>query len=180
MADAIRVLVPVPLPYVVVPTTLTILALQIWGSYPLIRSVFRWLALTLLAYAGSAVLARPDLWPVIRGTLLPQIRFDREFLSLVVAVIGTTLSAYLYTWQSNQEVEDEIAAGRTRLEQRKGATRAELRHARWDIVAGMFFSNLVMYFIILSTASTLHQAGRTDITSAAEAAEALRPLAGRG
>jgi Mn2+/Fe2+ NRAMP family transporter len=180
MADAIRVLAPVPLPWIVVPTTLAILALQIWGSYPLIRSVFRWLALTLLAYAGSAVLARPDLWPVIKGTLLPQIRFDREFLSLVVAVIGTTLSAYLYTWQSNEEVEDEIAMGRTRLKDRKGATDAELRHARLDIMAGMFFSNLVMYFIILSTASTLHQAGRTDISSAAEAAEALRPLAGRG
>jgi NRAMP (natural resistance-associated macrophage protein)-like metal ion transporter len=178
MAAAIGVLVPVPLPFIIVPVTLSIFALQVWGSYTLIRNVFRWLALTLLAYVGAAVLARPDLSAVIKGTLVPTVRFDREFLSLLVAVIGTTLSAYLYTWQSNQEVEEEIAKGRRRLWQRKGATDEELEETKWDVVSGMFFSNVVMYFIILSTASTLFRAGKTDINTAAEAAEALRPLAG--
>ena len=178
MAAAINLFVPVPLPWIVIPTTMAILVLQVWGSYTLIRNIFRWLALVLLAYIGSAVLARPD-WPaVIRGTLIPKIQFTQEFLSLLVAVIGTTLSAYLYTWQSNQEVEEEIAQGRTQLRQRKGATDEELRQTRWDVVTGMFFSNLVMYFIILSTASTLYKTGRNDIDSAAQAAEALRPLAG--
>jgi NRAMP (natural resistance-associated macrophage protein)-like metal ion transporter len=178
MSAAIAVLLPVPLPLIIIPVTLAIFALQVWGSYTLIRNIFRWLALTLLAYVGSAILAKPDLMEVIRGTLIPSIRFDAKFLSLLVAVIGTTLSAYLYTWQSNQEVEEEIAMGRRRLVDRKGATRKELKETRKDIVTGMFFSNVVMYFIILSTASTLFKTGPTEINTAAEAAEALRPLAG--
>ncbi|HEY0730717.1 MAG TPA: divalent metal cation transporter, partial [Pyrinomonadaceae bacterium] len=144
----------------------------------MIRNIFRWLALTLLAYVGAAILAKPDLMEVIRGTLIPTIRFDQQFLSLLVAVIGTTLSAYLYTWQSNQEVEEEIAMDRRRLVDRQGATHQELKATRKDVITGMFFSNLMMYFIILSTASTLFKTGATEINTAAEAAEALRPLAG--
>jgi Mn2+/Fe2+ NRAMP family transporter len=178
MSAAIAVLVPVPLPLIIIPVTVAIFALQVWGSYTLIRNIFRWLALTLLAYVGAAILAKPDLLEVIKGTLIPSIRFDQQFLSLLVAVIGTTLSAYLYTWQSNQEVEEEIAMGRRRLVDRKGATRKELQATRRDVIAGMFFSNVVMYFIILSTASTLFKTGATEINTAAEAAEALRPLAG--
>ena len=178
MAAAINLFVPIPVPWIVVPTALSILALQIWGSYTLIRNIFRWLALVLLAYIGSALLAKPELGPVLRGTFIPTIQFTQEFLSILVAVIGTTLSAYLYTWQSNQEVEEEIAMGRKRLWQRKGATDEELRQTRWDVLSGMFFSNIVMYFIILSTASTLYKADKKDIENAAQAAEALRPLAG--
>ena len=178
MAAAIAVLVPVPIPLIIITVTLAIFALQVWGSYELIRNVFRWLALTLLAYVGSAIIAKPALAEVIRGTLIPTIRFDAKFLSLLVAVIGTTLSAYLYTWQSNQEVEEEIAMGRRRLAQRKGATKKELKATKTDVISGMFFSNVVMYFIVLSTASTLFKAGKTEINTAAEAAEALRPLAG--
>ena len=178
MAAALAVFVPLPLPFIIVPVTAAIFALQVWGSYELIRNVFRWLALSLLAYVGAAILAKPDLLEVIKGTLIPTIRFDAQFLSLLVAVIGTTLSAYLYTWQSNQEVEEEIAMGRRRLVQRQGATKKELKATRADVVTGMFFSNLVMYFIILSTASTLFKSGATEINSAAEAAQALRPLAG--
>jgi Mn2+/Fe2+ NRAMP family transporter len=95
--------------------------------------------LTLLAYAGAAILAKPgNLRQVLLGTIVPRIRFDAQFLSLLVAVIGTTLSAYLYTWQSNQEVEEEIAMGRRRLSQRKGATKRELKETRLDVVSGMF------------------------------------------
>lgn len=178
MAAALNLLVPIPIPWIVVIVAVALLALQLWGSYVLIRNIFRWLALSLLAYVGSAILARPDPTSVLRGTLVPTLHFDRNSLSLLVAVIGTTLSAYLYTWQSNEEVEEEIAMGRTRLSQRRGATDAELRRTRWDVVGGMFFSNLVMYFIVLSTAATLFVTGKTDISSAAQAAEALRPLAG--
>src|SRR5215208_6456660 len=156
-AAAIGVLAPgVPMPVVVVPTTAAILALQVCGSYVLIRKIFRWLALVLLAYVAAAFMADPD-WPTVwRGTLIPTLQFNQEFLSLLVAVIGTTLSAYLYTWQSNEEVEEEIAMGRTRLSQRKGTTPQELTSTKWDIAMGMLFSNIIMYFIILSTASTLH------------------------
>ena len=178
MSAAIAVLLPLPLPLIIIPVTIAIFVLQVWGSYELIRTIFRWLALTLLAYVGSAILAKPALLEVIKGTLIPTIRFDQKFLSLLVAVIGTTLSAYLYTWQSNQEVEEEIAMGRRRLAQRLGATRKELKETKTDVISGMFFSNIVMYFIILSTASTLFKTGRTEINTAAQAAEALRPLAG--
>jgi Mn2+/Fe2+ NRAMP family transporter len=179
MAAAVGVVGPdVPSSYIAVPVAAAILALQVWGSYTLIRKIFRWLALVLLAYIGAALMSEPD-WPaVLRGTLIPTIQFNQEFLSLLVAVIGTTLSAYLYTWQSNEEVEEEIAMGRRHLHQRRGATRDELRQSRWDIAMGMLFSNIIMYFIILSTASTLHKAGRTDISTAAQAAEALKPVAG--
>lgn len=95
MAAALNVIVPVPIGGIVVGIALTILALQIWGSYTLIRSIFRWLALALLAYAGAAFLAKPELWPVVNGTFIPHIRFDKDSLSILVAIIGTTLSAYL-------------------------------------------------------------------------------------
>ena len=178
MAAAINVLVPIPIGWIIVPVTGMILALQIWGSYTLIRNIFRWLALSLLAYVGSAIVAKPDLIETLRGTFIPTVQFNREFLSILVAIIGTSLSAYLYTWQSNEEVEEEIAKGKTELSQRQGASRRELKRTSWDIVSGMFFSNVVMYFIILCTGATLFKAGKHDINSAAEAAQALHPLAG--
>ena len=106
--------------------------------------MFRWLSLVLFAYVAAALLAKPDLRAVFRGTFVPTIQFNREFLSLLVAVIGTSLSAYLYTWRSNQEVEEEIAMGRRRLDDRIGATKSELRHTRRDVMMGMVFSNVVM------------------------------------
>ncbi|MGC2209254.1 MAG: Nramp family divalent metal transporter [Candidatus Korobacteraceae bacterium] len=178
MAAALNLLVPVPIGGLVAAITLTILGLQIWGSYRLIRDVFRWLALALLAYIGSAFLAKPELLPTLRGTLIPTIEFNKEFLAMMVAVIGTTLSAYLYSWQSNQDVEENISMGRRRLTDRMGTTKEELHHSVRDVGLGMLFSNIVMYFIILSTASTLFKAGQHDINTAAGAAQALRPLAG--
>ena len=177
-AAALNLLVPVPIGVIVVVTGLVILALQIWGSYTFLKNVFRILALALLAYIGSALLARPEAATVLRGSFIPTVRFDKDFLTMIVAVIGTSLSAYLYTWQSNEEVEEKIAAGKRRLWQRKGTSRSELKQSMWDIIFGMFFSNTVMYFIILSTATTLFRTGKTDINTAAEAAQALRPLAG--
>lgn len=178
MAAAINLFVPLPIPLLVAIIAAIILGLQLFGSYTLIRSIFRWLALTLFAYAGAAILAKPDVITTLRATLIPTIEFSREFLSILVAIIGTTLSAYLYTWQSNEEVEEEIAKNRKTVKERQGATEGELRRSRRDILIGMTFSNLIMYFIILSTGSTLYEAGKHDIETAAQAAEALRPLAG--
>jgi NRAMP (natural resistance-associated macrophage protein)-like metal ion transporter len=177
MAAALNVIVPVPIRGMVIVLGIFVLSLQIRG-YKLIKNIFRWLALALLAYVGSAVLANPDLSRVIRGSLIPTLHFNRNFFAILVAVIGTSLSAYLYSWQSNQEVEEDISMGRRRLTDRMGTTHEELRHARRDVALGMFFASLIMYFVILSTAATLFQAGKTDINTAAEAAEALRPLAG--
>lgn len=178
MAAAINVIVPVPIAGTVAVIGIFVLSLQIRG-YKMIRNIFRFLALALLAYLGAAVLAKPDLHAVIRGTLVPSFHFNKTFFSMLVAVIGTSLSAYLYSWQSNQEVEEDISMGRRRFTDRVGTTSEELRHSRHDVALGMFFASLVMYFIILSTAATLFKLGRTDISTAADAAQALRPLAGK-
>ena len=177
MAAALNFIVPVPIAGMVILLGVAVLSMQLWG-YTLIRSIFRWLALALLAYIGSAILAKPELLSVIKGTFVPAIHFNKDFFAMLVAVIGTTLSAYLYSWQSNQDVEEDISMGRRRLSDRIGTTERELRHSRRDVAFGMFFSNLVMYFIVLSTAATLFKVGKTDINTAADAAQALRPLAG--
>jgi Mn2+/Fe2+ NRAMP family transporter len=157
---------------------LLILAFLFFGSYNLIKSIFRWLALTLLTYIVSALLSKPNIGEVLKGTFIPAFQLNKEFLSMIVAVIGTSLSAYLYTWQSNQEVEEEIQMGRKQLSQRKGATDEELKKSRKDILIGTFFASVITYFIILSTGSTLFKSGQHEISSATQAAEALRPLAG--
>ncbi len=178
MAASLNVFVPVPSFLIVIAIATVIFLLQLLGSYTLIRNIFRWLALALFAYVGSGVLATPDPWQVLRGTLVPHIELSKDFLSILVAVVGTTLSAYLYTWQSNVEVEEKIAEGKTRLSERQGASEGDLKRSQRDIVLGMAFSNLIMYFIILSTGATLHKAGHTDVESAAQAAQALQPLVG--
>jgi NRAMP (natural resistance-associated macrophage protein)-like metal ion transporter len=178
ISAATNLLIPVPIVWLVIPATLIILSLQIFGSYELIRNVFRWLALALFAYIGSAILARPELIPVLRGTFLPTLHFNREFLTTFVAVMGTTLSPYLYIWEADQQVSEDFSMGRRRLTDRMGTTTSELKRSLIDVTAGMFFSNIIMYFIILSTAATLFRVGQPDVNTAAEAAQALRPLAG--
>jgi Mn2+/Fe2+ NRAMP family transporter len=103
-----------------------------------------------------------------------------QYWATLVGIFGTTISPYLFFWQASQEVEEEKKEGLKTLQQRKGATSAELKQSRNDVMTGMFFSNLIMYFIILTTAATLHAQGKTTITTAQDAAEALRPVAGAG
>jgi Mn2+/Fe2+ NRAMP family transporter len=179
IAAGVNLLVPtVPIPLLVVPVTLAIVALQVWGSYRLIARTFKWLTLALLAYIGSALFARPDLGDVLKGTFLPALRWAGPCLATVVAILGTTISPYLFFWQASQEVEEKRALGRKRLWQRRGTSDAELKYAAWDVNVGMVFSNLVMYFIILASAATLWRDGLRNIETAADAARALRPLAG--
>src|SRR5262249_7359470 len=142
-------------------------------------NIFKWLTFSLLAYIGSAFYAHPNWREVLRATFLPQFKLDGQFLSALVAILGTTISPYLFFWQANQEVEEDIAHGKRTLAARKGATKAELRYAALDVNAGMLFSNVVMYFIILATGATLFSAGKTKVESAADAAQALQPLVGR-
>ena len=178
VAAGINLLAPLPIGLMVVPVALAILSLQIWGSYRLIASIFKWLTLVLFAYIGAAFLAKPDWGEVLRHTVVPTIRFDSGYLAALVAILGTTISPYLFFWQTSQEVEEEVHMGRTRLWQRRGATDGELKYAAWDVNIGMAFANVVFYFIILATGATLFTTGKTDIKSAADAAEALRPLVG--
>lgn len=177
---ALNLLIPLPVPVLVVATAAIIYVIQYFGSYTLIRHVFRWLALVLFAYVAAAIMAKPDPLAVLKATVFPRVELSSEFISLVVACIGTSLSAYVYTWQSNQEVEEQIAIGRRRLWQRKGATRAEMKRTSRDVLTGMIFSNVILYFILLATGLTLHPAGQTEIETAAQAAAALEPLAGAG
>lgn len=155
-----------------------LLATLVFSSYKTIARIFKWLTLVLLAYVVTAFLARPDLAGIVRGTLIPHIRWDNAFLSTFVAVVGTTISPYLFFWQAAEEVEEEKAHGRTTLAQRRGATREELASAHRDVASGMCYAAGIMYFIVLTTAATLHAHGKTDIATARDAAEALRPLAG--
>lgn len=179
MSAALNLMVPIPVWVLVVCIGLTTATMQIVGSYNTIKKVFRWLALVLLAYVGAAFLARPDLREVLRGTFIPHIRFDARSISMLVAIVGTTLSAYLYSWQSNEEVEEDISLGRRRLTDRMGSTKEELRHSRRDVALGMVFASLITYSIMLSTAATLFKTGKHDINTAAEAAQALAPIAGK-
>jgi NRAMP (natural resistance-associated macrophage protein)-like metal ion transporter len=158
--------------------TAIIVAFLFLSSYRFIAKTFKWTTLVLLAYVATAFFAHVDWRHALLATLVPRMSWSRESLSVLVGILGTTISPYLFFWQAAQEVEEERAEGRT-LSQRKGATAPELRRLRVDVLTGMFASNFIMYFIILTTAATLHAHGTTQIETAKQAAEALRPLAGK-
>ncbi len=178
IAAGVNLLVPVPLYLIIAPVALLILALQILASYRIMAKTFKWLTVSLFAYIGASFLAHPDWSAILNGTLIPSLGFDSESLSILVAILGTTISPYLFFWQASQEVEEQVARGRTLRSQRIGASDAKIKYAAWDVTAGMFFSNVVMFFIMLATAATLHKTGVTHIDTATQAAQALRPLAG--
>jgi Mn2+/Fe2+ NRAMP family transporter len=117
---------------------------------------------------------------IATSTIRPEIKFDGAFLSMLVAILGTTISPYLFFWQTEQEVEEKITSGKRRLWQRRGASARLLKDRAIDVGCGMLLCSVVMYFIILSTGATLFQSGQHNITTAAEAAQALRPIAGPG
>ena len=157
-----------------------ILGLLLWTSYRTMARIFKWLTLVLFAYVITAFLARPDWMAVMRATFVPHIEFSKQYMAVLVGILGTTISPYLFFWQAAQEVEEDRDRGKTTVAKRRGATNKELSSARRDVITGMLLSNLVMYFLILTTAATLNAHGLKDIETAKQAAEALRPLAGRG
>jgi NRAMP (natural resistance-associated macrophage protein)-like metal ion transporter len=180
MAEASEMMTGINSLYCILFYTALIVSLLFWSSYRFIARIFKWLALVLFAYVAAAFLARPDWHAVLSSTFLPRVEWSGRYFETFVGILGTTISPYLFFWQASQEIEEERAQGKRTVKQRRGATDEELRVARVDVITGMFFSNLVMYFIIMTTAATLHLNGKTDITTAQEAAEALRPLAGNG
>jgi len=133
----------------------------------------------LLAYIFAAFFAHPDWKSVLTNTFVPRLTLSRDFFSVLVAVLGTTISPYLFFWQAAQEVEERRANTNGPVPGKR-PKRAELHGLHIDVITGMTYSNLIMYFIILTTAATLHAHGQTNISSAKQAAEALLPLAGRG
>ena len=146
--------------------------------YAVIARVLKWLALSLLAYVITAIHVGPDWGVVLRAGLVPSLPVGREAWATLVAILGTTISPYLFFWQASQEVEEEKAAGRVTVVARRGATADELLDRKMDVGFGTFFSNIVMFFIILTTALTLHRHGLTHIETSKQVAQALEPLAG--
>lgn len=147
--------------------------------YYQIANTLKWLALVLFAYIISAFVVHPDWRVALHNTFIPELPRERKGWETLVAILGTTISPYLFFWQASQEVEEQKAAGRTTLAERKGATEDEIRSRKLDVGTGTFFSNLVMYFIILTTAFTLNRSGHTNIQTSKDAAIALLPLAGQ-
>ena len=159
--------------------TIIVIALLVFSSYEMMTRVLKWLAIALFAYVVAAILAKPD-WPsVIVATLVPHIEWTQGYLLMFVAIMGTTISPYLFFWQAALNAEHEEHLVGKFGERPRRAVRRELRTARRDVYTGMFVSNLIMFFIILTAGVTLHSAGVTEIQTADQAAEALRPLAGR-
>jgi Mn2+/Fe2+ NRAMP family transporter len=164
--------------WLVVPAALLVVGLQLFVPYRTIFRIFKWLTVALFAYVITAFIIHPDLRVVAVATLVPHLEPSREFVTALVAVLGTTISPYLFFWQASSEVDEMRAAGQLTEQERHGVQAKDLRAARLDILLGMFFSNLVMYFIILTSAAVLHAHGKTDIQTAGQAAAALEPIAG--
>lgn len=152
----------------------------VWSSFERIARMFKWMTVFLFSYVVAAFLVKPNLSQVLRATLFHQLQWSAAYWAALVGIFGTTISPHLFFWQASQEVEEEIQSGCETVEARMGATSRELKRSRTDVVTGMLVSNLIVYFIILTTAATLHAHGRTTISTAREAAEALRPIAGNG
>jgi NRAMP (natural resistance-associated macrophage protein)-like metal ion transporter len=180
IASAINLLIPISTSILVVVIAAAILGLQIVGSYRTIASIFKWLTLALFAYIGTAFFVKLDPVQIASATFKPTITFDGAFLSMMLAILGTSISPYLFFWQTDQEVEEKVRAGKTRLWQRRGVKPTELKERAVDVWCGMFLCAIVMYFIMLATGATLFRAGQHNISTAAEAALALKPLAGEG
>jgi NRAMP (natural resistance-associated macrophage protein)-like metal ion transporter len=179
MADAAELLTGLHSRMWVVAFGLLISVATIRLRYIVLARALKWLALVLFAYIIDAIIVGPDWSAVLHDTVVPSLPHGSEMWGMLVAILGTTISPYLFFWQASQEVEEEKADGRRRLADRVGATTQELRLRKLDVGAGTLFSNLVMYFIILATAMTLHRHGLTHPETSRDVATALTPLAGR-
>lgn len=159
--------------------TILSLILQIFTTYEKYARYLKWLALILLSYVLSALSMQLDWIDILTNTAIPSFTFSKDQVILVAAILGTTISPYLFFWQTSQEVEEEILEGRTSIKLRQEeTTNQEIRNMRVDVWSGMFLSNLVMFFIIAAASGTLYLSGITTIETADQAASALRPIAG--
>ncbi len=179
MGDALALIVGGHSEIYIVFFALVSLTLQIFIPFPRYAPILKWLTLALFAYVGTVLVVRVPLEETLAGALLPHLSFQSNYVATLVAVFGTTISPYLFFWQASQEVEDQRATpGHEPLKEAPEQARSHLKRIKVDTYIGMIFSNLIAFCIMLTTAVTLHAAGIADIQSAAQAAEALRPLAG--
>lgn len=178
MANAVQLIMPISTTLLVVGITIFILLLQVFTPYIRYARYLKWLALVLFAYIMSAILAHPDWGTVAKYAFIPHLTWTKNNLLLLCAVLGTTITPYLFFWQTSQEIEEEIAHGKLTIKSRLGSSKQEMKRMRIDVWSGMFLSNVVMFFIIAACASVLYVHGITNINTAAQAAQALRPFAG--
>lgn len=181
MAAATRLLLPLPTAALTLGFALLSLLLEIGVSYQAYARFLKWLCLALGAYVLTGIIVSPHWGDVLYATFVPQIQVSFPFLMVIVAVLGTTISPYMFFWQASEEVEEEIAHGQLapptpRVQRRPRIGLTDLRHMRVDTWAGMISSQVASWFIILTAAGSLHVAGKTTITTAADAAAALQPL----
>jgi NRAMP (natural resistance-associated macrophage protein)-like metal ion transporter len=179
MADAGKMLTKIPSSLFVIFFGVGISAATIFFRYHQIATILKWLALTLFAYVITGFIIHPNWSQIAHATFIPSWPKNHGEWSTLVAILGTTISPYLFFWQASQEVEEEKAKGRRMLIRRFGASKHEIITRKIDIDIGTFFSNFVMFFIILTTALTLHRSGITNIQTSKDAAQALFPLAGK-
>ncbi|MET3359099.1 Nramp family divalent metal transporter [Bradyrhizobium ottawaense] len=179
MGDAIKLLIGGPgTLYVVVFGAVSVIA-QIFFKYERYVAILKWLTLVLLAYVIALFLAKVPWGEALKGLLIPKIEFNGPFLTTLVAILGTTISPYLFIWQSSQEAEEQrIDPDKKPLKREPEKEDEEVKRIRIDTLVGMAVSNVIAIAIIMTTAATLHASGKTDIESSAQAAEALRPVAG--
>jgi Mn2+/Fe2+ NRAMP family transporter len=179
MAKGVQLLAPeASFSLLVVGFAVFTLLLQIFTPYARYARYLKWLALVLLAYVASAILAKLDWSEVLSAAFIPSIEWSKEQIILICAILGTTISPYLFFWQTSQEVEEQIGEGKTTLAARSGSNPQEMKKMRTDVWVGMLLSNVVMFFIIAACGAILFPQGITNIETAADAAEALRPFAG--
>lgn len=178
MADAAAMLTGINSHVSVVVFGIAIAFATIRFHYHQIAMIMKWLAAVLLAYVVTAFIAGPNWGRVLRDTFIPSWPRNHAAWENLVAILGTTISPYLFFWQAAEEVEEEKTMGRRLLRQRQGATKQEIIDRKIDVGVGTFFSNFVMYFVILTTALVLHPHGVTNIETSKQAAEAFRPLVG--
>jgi len=180
MAKATQLLYPnISFNFLILAFAIFSLGLQIFTTYDRYAKYLKWMALVLLAYVFSAISANLDFVEIVKISLIPTLEFTEDQLFILAAILGTTISPYLFFWQTSQEIEEQILVGRTTLKLRQQeTTNKEIKNMRLDVWSGMFLSNLVMFFIIAACGAVLFPNGITEITSAEQAAEALRPFAG--
>ena len=179
MADAAHLLTGVPSFVWVLACGIGIAIATIRLRYAAIANTLKWLALILAVYVVAAIDVHPDWGAVLRATVVPNLPHGRAAWATLVAILGTTISPYLFFWQASQEIEEEKAAGQLTIKAREGATATQIGDRKIDIGLGTLFSNIAMFFIIVTTASTLHAHGQTQLATSADVAAALRPLVGR-
>jgi NRAMP (natural resistance-associated macrophage protein)-like metal ion transporter len=179
MAEATKLIFPsLDFSFLVVMFAMVSLMAQIFTTYQKYSKYLKYLALTLLSYVATMLIVKANWSEIFYSTFIPTFDFSKEGILLVTGVLGTTISPYLFFWQTSQEIEEEIMNGKTSIKSRLGATKEEISHMRADVWSGMFLSNMVMFAIIATCGATLHASGITNIETAAQAAAALKPLAG--